>query len=323
VSKTRVVVTDYTFPDLDREQAAALKAGADFAAFQCKSAADVAEALKGATVAVVQFAQVDAAAIAGMAEGGALIRYGIGFDNIDVTAANARGLPVGYVPDYCPDEVAEHTCAMLLAQLRKLSALDASVRAGDWTAVAVAKPMKPFSETLVGFFGFGAIGRSVHARLSGFGFPFAVADPSLTAEEAERLGLRKMQPEDLLHEADALLLHAPTTEETRHFLNAARLASMKPTAVLVNTSRGALIDEEALADALQRGQIAGAALDVFNAEPLPASSALRDAPRVLLSPHAAWYSDSAIGRLQGLVAEDITNHLAGRALRRPVPGSRF
>ncbi|MGV8986030.1 MAG: C-terminal binding protein [Cypionkella sp.] len=323
MSKPRVVVTDYTFPDLDREQAAAMKAGADFVACQCKSAEEVAEALKGADVALVQFAQVDAAAISGMAEGSALIRYGIGFDNIDVDAANARGLHVGYVPDYCPDEVAEHTCAMLLTQLRKLAPLDASVRAGDWKAVAVAKPMKPFSETLIGFFGFGKIGRSVHARLSAFGFYFAVADPCLTAAEAQTLGLRKMDAEDLLLQADALLFHAPTTEETRHFLNAARLASMKNTAVVVNTSRGALIDEDALADALRGGQIAGAALDVFNTEPLPADSALRVAPRLLLSPHAAWYSESAIGRLQGLVADDITNHLAGRALRRPVPGSRL
>lgn len=322
MTKPRVVVTDSTFPALDREKAAAEAAGADFASYQCSTAQDVAEAIKGATVAVVQFASVDAAAIAGMAADGALIRYGIGYDNIDVAAANKHGFPVGYVPDYCPDEVADHTCAMLLAQLRKLTAFDASVRAGDWAAVAVARPMKPFSETLIGFFGFGQIGRSVHARLQGFGFRFAVADPALTAADAKAMGLEKMDAADLFRSADAISLHAPTTAETRHYIDAARLASMKGNAVIVNTARGALIDEDALAAALGSGQIAGAALDVFNAEPLPAGSPLRDAPGLLLSPHAAWYSEVAIGRLQGLVADDIANHLAGRALRKPVPESR-
>lgn len=321
MTKLRVVVTDYTFPDLDRERAAAAAAGADFEAFQCKTADEVRDALKGATVGVVQFAPTDATAIAGLADGGALIRYGIGFDNIDVAAANGRGIAVGYVPDYCPDEVADHTSAMLLAQLRKLSALDASVRAGDWAAVKVCKPMKPFSETLVGFFGFGQIGRSVHERLKSFGFAFAVSDPALTDEEAANLGVRKMDPATLMREADVISLHAPTTPDTLHFVDAARLATLKPNAIIVNTARGALIDEAALAAALSDGKIGGAALDVFEAEPLPAASPLRTAPGVLLSPHAAWYSEAAIGQLQQLVADDISSFLTRRVLRRPVPGS--
>lgn len=321
MTKPRVVVTDYTFPDLDRERAAAAAAGADFEAFQCKTADEVREALKGATVGVVQFAPTDAAAISGLADGGALIRYGIGFDNIDVAAANGQGIAVGYVPDYCPDEVADHTSAMLLAQLRKLSALDASVRAGDWAAVKVCKPMKPFAETLVGFFGFGQIGRSVHERLKSFGFAFAVSDPALSEDEAATLGVRKMDPAALMREADVISLHAPTTPDTLHFVDAARLATLKPDAIIVNTARGALIDEAALAAALSDGKIGGAALDVFEVEPLPATSPLRTAPGVLLTPHAAWYSEAAIGQLQQLVADDISSFLTRRVLRRPVPGS--
>jgi D-3-phosphoglycerate dehydrogenase / 2-oxoglutarate reductase len=319
--KPKVVITDYTFPDLDREKHAAEAAGAVFEAHQCKSAEEVAEAVRGASVAVVQFAPADANAVARLAEGAALIRYGIGYDNIDVAAATAHGFPVGYVPDYCPDEVAEHTCAALLAQLRKLSALDASVRAGDWKAVAVAKPMKPFSKTMIGFFGFGQIGKGVHARLKGFGFQFGVADPAVSEEDAALLGLTKFTAEDLFRHADAISLHAPANAATMHFVNAARIAEMKPGAVIINSARGALIDEDALAAALKNGQIAGAALDVFEAEPLPAHSALRDAPGTLLTPHVAWYSDAAIGHLQQLVADDIANHLAGRSLRQPVPGS--
>lgn len=321
MTERRVVVTDYTFPNLDRERAAAEAAGAEFIACQCKTADEVAQAIKGATVAVVQFAPADAQAIAGVAANGALIRYGIGFDNIDVNAANQCGLPVGYVPDYCPDEVADHTSAMLLAQLRKLPAFDASVRAGDWAAVAVAKPMKPFSDTLIGFFGFGQIGRAVHARLRGFGFRFAVADPALTPQMAGELGVQKLDADTLFRTADAVSIHAPVTPETRAYINAARLATMQSHAVIVNTARGAIIDEAALAEALNKGQIGGAALDVFNAEPLPKDSPLRTARGLLLSPHAAWYSEAAIGQLQSLVADDIANHLAGRPLRKPVPGS--
>jgi D-3-phosphoglycerate dehydrogenase len=321
VKKRRVVVTDYTFLDVNREEAAALAAGCSFESHQCRSSKEVADAIRGADVAVVQFAPVDSDAIAVMADNAALIRYGIGYDNIDVSAAIARNFPVGYVPDYCPDEVAEHTCASLLAQLRKLAGLDASVRAGEWKAVAVAKPMKPFSETLVGFFGFGQIGKSVHARLAAFGFRFAVADPALSEQDALDLNVTKLSAEELFRQADAVCLHAPANNATVKYVNAERLATMQSHAVLVNTSRGALIDETALAEALNNGQIAGAALDVFESEPLPDSSPLRRAPGLLLSPHAAWYSEAAIGRLQTLVADDIANHLAGRPLRKPVPES--
>lgn len=319
--RQKVVVTDYTFPDLEREKHAAEAAGADFEAHQCQSAQDVADAIRGADVAVVQFAQADADAIAGLAKDAALIRYGIGFDNIDVAAASAKGHGVGYVPDYCPDEVAEHTCAALLAQLRKLVPLDASVRAGEWSAVANAKPMKPFAQTLIGFFGFGQIGKAVHARLKAFGFQFAVADPAISEDDAARLGLKKLTAHDLFRQADAISMHAPANSATTHFVNAERLGEMKPNAVLVNSARGALIDEDALAHALDAGQIAGAALDVFAIEPLPATSALRRARGAILTPHVAWYSESAIGRLQQLVADDIANHLSGRPLRRPAPGS--
>lgn len=317
----RVVVTDYTFPTLEQEQAAAERAGASFEAHQCRTAEEVAAAAAGASVVAVQFAPFDASAVAGLAEGAAVIRYGVGFDNIDVAACAARGISVGYVPDYCADEVADHTAASLLALLRKLFALDASVRRQEWQAVAVARPLKGFSETVIGFFGFGHIGRLTCARLKPFGFRFIAADPALRQDDAEALGIGLVDADRLFSTADAICMHAPATPATRHFVNAERLARMRPNAVIVNTARGALIDEAALAEALSAGQIAGAALDVFNAEPLPADSPLRDAPGLVLTPHAAWYSDGAIGRLQGLVAEDIGAWLAGRPLRRPVPGS--
>lgn len=317
--KKRVVVTDYTFPSLRREEAAARAAGAEFAAFQCETAEEVAAVVRGATLALVQFAPLTAAAIEAMSPGAAVIRYGIGFDNVDVAAATKRNMPVGYVPDYCRDEVADHAATSLLTCLRKIPALDASVRAGRWAVVEVAKPIRPFTDTLVGFFGFGQIGRRVLERLIPFGFRFAAADPVLSAAEADELGVEILDADRLFATADAISLHAPATAATIGFVNASRLATMKRHAVIVNTARGNLIDEAALAASLCAGGIAGAALDVFRCEPLPAGSPLRDAPNLVLTPHAAWYSDVAIDRLQELVAEDIANYLAGRPLRQQVP----
>ena len=316
---SRVVVTDYTFPTLTQEEAAAREGGADFAAFQCKSAEDVAKAVAGADVAVVQFASFGSAAAAAVKPGATVIRYGVGYDNIDIPAARHHGLQVGYVPDYCADEVADHTAAAALSMLRKLPALDASVRRGEWAAVKVCKPMKPFSDTVFGFFGMGQIGRAVLSRLAGFGFRFIVADPGIDPAQAAALGVTLTDAETLLRSADIISLHAPATAQTTGYFNAVRLASMQPHAIIINSARGQLIVEDDLAAALTAGIIAGAALDVFGAEPLAASSSLRAAPNLLLTPHAAWYSEAAIGRLQGLVAQDIARALRGELPRKPVP----
>ena len=309
---SRVVVTDYTFPDLAQEQAAA---GVDFAAFQCRTAEEVAGAVAGAAVAVVQFAPFGPAAAAAMTAGGTVIRYGVGYNNIDLAACAKHGLRVGYVPDYCADEVADHTAAAALALLRKLTLMDASVRRGEWAAVRMAKPMKPFGQTRFGFFGLGQIGRAVLGRLRGFGFQFLAHDPGVTALE----GVEMVSAEALLQRADIISLHAPATAITTGYFNAARLATMQAHAMIVNSARGQLIVEDDLAEALQKGVIAGAALDVFHVEPLPADSKLRAAPNLLLTPHAAWYSEAAIHRLQELVAEDIARALRGEGPRKPVP----
>jgi D-3-phosphoglycerate dehydrogenase len=243
----------------------------------------------------------------------------VGYNNIDTDAARANGLRVGYVPDYCADEVADHTAAAALAMLRKLPMLDASVRSGEWAAVARARPLRPFIETNFGFFGLGQIGRAVLTRLQGFGFRFMAADPCLSAEEAARLGVTQVDAATLLREADIISLHAPATAATTGFFNASRLATMRPNAMIVNSARGQLIVEEDLAAALANGTIAGAALDVFHIEPLPADNPLRSAPNLLLTPHAAWYSEAAIRNLQALVAEDIARALRGEEPRKPVP----
>ena len=315
----KVVITDYTFPTVAAEEAAAIAAGATFSAHQAKIDEEVAAVVSGADMVAVQFAAFGPEAARAVKPGATVIRYGVGYDNIDLGATREAGLKVGYVPDYCADEVADHTSASILTLLRKLVPLDASVRSGEWAAVKVAKPMKSFSETVIGFFGMGQIGSAVRARLDGFGFQFIASDPGLSAEEAAAVGVTLVTADDLLAQADVISLHAPGTPQTNGFFNADRLARMQPHAMLVNSARGVLVDESDLAAALKNGVIAGAALDVFATEPLPAKSPLRDAPNCVLSPHAAWYSEAAIERLQNLVAEDITRALSGQSPRKPVP----
>lgn len=316
-----VVITDATFSDVDKEHAAAKDAGASFERFNCKTPEDVISAVKGAKVAVVQFAELNAAAISGLAPGATVIRYGVGYNNLDVAAMNAHGIKSAYVPDYCTSEVADHTAAAILSKLRKLDAFDVSVRAGDWAAVKIASPMKAFSDTKIGFFGFGRIAQAVAERLAPFGFQFLAADPMFDAEKNQNLNVASVSFDRLIAESDCISLHAPANQETVGRMNAQVFEDMKPSAYLVNSARGDLIDEGALADALKNGDIAGASLDVFLVEPLASDSPLRSAPNLALSPHAAWYSDVAVESLQQLVADEISRALAGQSPRCPIPGS--
>jgi D-3-phosphoglycerate dehydrogenase / 2-oxoglutarate reductase len=322
MTKKRVIVTDYTFPSLDLERRAAERCNATFEAFQCKSEEEVANAVAMADVAVVQFAPLTRNALQELAPGAAVLRYGIGFDNIDVSAVRELRIIAGYIPDYCVEEVADHTVAMILACARKLLQMDQSVRSGKWSAIAVAGQVPPSSETTVGFLGLGRIGYSVLERLRPFGFRFLATDPAVNPSHAVRRGITLVDRNELLAGVDILSLHAPATAETRHFVNWQSLRQMKRTAMIVNTARGGLIDEQALADALSEGVISGAALDVFEHEPLAETSSLRGAPNLLLSPHAAWYSSASLSRLQSLASEDIERLLSGRLPRHLIPGSQ-
>ncbi len=313
---TKIVpVTDYTFPTLEPEQKVLTKIGVTVKGHQAKTEDDVISIVKGHTVVITQFAPMTRKVLETLAPGATIIRYGVGVDNIDLKAAKNLGIKVAYVPDYCMDEVADHTVSMMLSLLRRLPMLDAGVRAGRWDGIQLAKPVLPFKETVVGLVGLGRIGREVVKRLNVFGCKFLVFDPYLDAKNAEELGVEVADLATVLKNADALSLHIPLSTETQHFINQDRLAQMKPTAVLVNTARGGLVDTEALAHALNAKQLSAAALDVFEIEPLPEDSSLRHVPNLLLSPHLAWYSEAAIERLQRLAAEEAMRAVQGETLR--------
>jgi D-3-phosphoglycerate dehydrogenase len=254
----------------------------------------------------VQWATVDEAALEAMPRLRFISRLGIGYDMIDVDAAAARGVTVANTPDYCVEEVATHALALVLACTRGVVAADRQVRAGEWAATRLAPAPRRPSRTTVGVLGLGRIGALVAARARALGFPVIAHDPARPADSAPF--------DEVLARSDVLTLHLPLTPETHRLIDAAALARMPRGAQLVNTSRGPLVDEEALAEALRSGHLAGAALDVYEHEPLPAASPLRDLPGVVLSPHAAWYSPEALTDLPRLATQQVIEFLAGRAV---------
>jgi D-3-phosphoglycerate dehydrogenase len=315
----RIVVTDATFPSLDQERAVAARHGSALEEAGCATAADIVKAARGTDVLLVQFAQITSEAIDGLASNAAIVRYGLGLDNIDLAAARRKGVRVAYVPDYATGEVADHTAALALTALRKVFPLDRSMREGRWDPVGISRPMLGFQQSVVGFVGFGRIGREVHARLRPFGFRAIVSDPYADESELKALQVQSVNLDTLFSTADLICLHAPLTPATKHLVNAERLKRMKATAVIVNAARGALIDTAALESALIENRIGGAALDVFEQEPLPLESPLRQLSNVILTPHAAWYSAQSALRVQALAADEVDRHLSGRPARCPAP----
>jgi D-3-phosphoglycerate dehydrogenase len=241
-----------------------------------------------------------------------VIRYGIGVDTVDLKAATEFGVVVANFPDFCLDEVANHTMALLLALNRRLFRLDRVVRDGQWSP-AVLRSVLPGIGSLqgetLGLVAFGNIPRRVAPRAQAFGLKVIAYDPYLDDEVFGRFGVRRVQRvEELLAESDYVSSHLPLTEETYHFFTAERFRLMKPTAYFINTSRGKVVDQPALIRALQEGWIAGAGLDVFEDEPLPADSPLTRLENVILTPHAAYYSDRSERNLKlrvGRAAADI------------------
>jgi D-3-phosphoglycerate dehydrogenase / 2-oxoglutarate reductase len=209
----------------------------------------------------------------------------VGFDHIDVDAADERGIAVVSVPDYCTQEVADHTIALLYALLRGVVTLDGDVRRGAWNAKA-AGPLRRLAELRVGIVGLGRIGNAVAKRLRALGAEVWAHDVVPVARD----GVRFVELDELLAECDAITLHVPLTRETRGLIGRGQIAAMKPGAYLVNTARGAVVDVGAVLQGLRTGHLGGAALDVLPQEPPPVAPL---APRLILTPHAAWYSQAA------------------------------
>lgn len=247
--------------------------------------------------------------------------FATGYDAVDLDAARELGIAVTHVAGYCTEEVADHTIAIALSLVRRLDSLRAQAREGRWVGVELGS-VRRSADSVWGVIGFGRIGRAVAHRASSFGFQILAYDPELSEREIAAHGARPATLDELLPQVDVLSLHAARTGRDDRLLCRDRLAMLRPTAYLVNVSRGAFIDEDALADALDSGALAGAALDVLTAEPPEQSNRLVGHPRVLLTPHSAWYSDAALAELRERGIRAVVDVLSGRTPVDLVPELR-
>jgi D-3-phosphoglycerate dehydrogenase len=239
-------------------------------------------------------------------------RFGIGVDKVDVGAATAAGIVVTNVPEYCVDEASDHALALLLAVARRIPALDAAVRDGVWDTAAVAGPVRRLRGRRLGVIGFGRIGRRFAAKAAAVGLEVCVHDPFVENGVIEAAGARPLPLDDLLHSSDIVSLHLPLTPDTRNLLDRGRLRSMRRGAVLVNTSRGGLVDEAALVEALREGRLGGAGLDVFEHEPPARDHPLLRLPNVVVTSHSAHYSLESAADMREWAFRNVAEVLAGR-----------
>ena len=289
-------------------------AGLRFGPAMCRAEEDFLGKRQEADGLLLQYGVVSRRVIEGLPRLRFLVRYGVGVDGIDLEAATERGIPVVNVPDYGTDEVANHAVAMLLALARKIARLDRQTRAGRWN-VFEAVPIRRFAGQTVGIVGCGRIGSRVARKLAGFDVRLLASDPYLTAFPP---GVEPASLDRLLAESDHVTLHCPLTEETRHLIDARALAQIRATAVLINTARGGLVDTAALVDALREDRLAGAGLDVTEQEPLDPGSPLLRMDQVIVTPHAAWYSEEGRSDLKRRVAEEAVRLVRGERPRHCV-----
>ncbi|QLK20877.1 MULTISPECIES: C-terminal binding protein [Klebsiella/Raoultella group] len=302
-----LLIAPHQFPHLEREQKLAdtfglkLVAAADQQAFSDGMA-------DAEIVMVTPYGKVNEAEFAKMTKCKAVVRYGMGYDNIDVNAAAKVGVPVSIVPDASSEEVAAHALAMGIALARRLPQGQASITKAGW-AGTIAYDTPKLANLEVGIVGMGRIGRLTAGWWASLGTKVKAYDPFAKFNDIPQASL-----DEILENSDVVSLHLPLNADTRDMISTKVLERMRKSAVIVNVSRGGLIDEAALAEALKSGQIAGAALDVFAKEPLPADNPLRDAPNLILTPHIAWRSNTSLGALQDGAVERARKALSGEQL---------
>lgn len=316
----KVVVTDYIEDDLDWEAEELEKAGIEFEAFQLKfkTEAEVLEKISDADVIVVNMVPLTDSILSKLERCQLIIRHGIGYDNVDVEACTKYGIQFAYQPDYCKEDVAEHAIALIFACARKVvwsrRVLDASSAAGQWDFAGLF-PMYRLDGKTLGIVGVGRIGSRVARKLGSFGLRIIGTDPYLSERRRAELNVEFVEREELFRKADFVTVHTPLNEETRHLINSETLGWMKPTAYLINTSRGPMVDDNAVAQALRSGAIAGAAIDVYAHEPPPVDHPFFGLENVILTPHIGWASEEAGWEIRRSILDDIMAAAEGRPAR--------
>lgn len=316
----QVAITDFSFPSLEIEEGILKPQGFDVVSGQCKTTETLVPLVRNADAVITQFAPINADVIAAMQQARVIVRYGIGVDNVNLEAARLKGIPVCNVPDYCIDEVADHTLAFILGVTRQVVSNTMHVRSGQWGLAFPLDQMRTLRDLTVGIVGFGRIGREVVSRLAPFKCKRLVFDPVVDPAVIRQAGCEPVDLAGIIAQSDVLSLHCPSTAQTRRLISAASIATMKPGAILVNLARGDLVETAALVSALQSGQLSAAAIDVCDPEPIPADSPLRQLPNVIVASHVASASVKAVRTLRETAAGLAAKALRGEKLPNVVNG---
>jgi D-3-phosphoglycerate dehydrogenase len=304
------------FPNLDLARAVVSRAGAELRLASQPTPEGIVAAAKEADALLVTYAKINADMIREMKKCKIISRFGIGVDNVDIEAATRAGIVVTKVPDYCIDEVSDHAMALLLSLVRKIPFSSARAHAGRWEMPAVT-PIHRLRGTVLGLVGFGRIPQLVAPKAKAFGMRVVAYDPYVPQAVMDLAGVGRVEFAELLKISDYISIHSPLLPETHHLFSTDVFRQMKPGALIVNTSRGPVVDEAALAAALDAKQIGGAALDVLEQEP-PVSSPLFGRDNVILTPHTSFYSVESLEELQTKAAEEVVRVLSGQPPRNPV-----
>jgi D-3-phosphoglycerate dehydrogenase len=317
MSKFLVYVAEKSYRDYSMERHIVEGAGGELRFAQCCSERDIVEQCADAHALLLRQTPVGKLVFRHLRHLKVIARYGVGYDNVDVAASTRSGVLVTIIPDYCIAEVADHAIALLLASIRHIPIRDRLVRNGAWD-LTYHRPVHRTQNRIFGLVGYGKTAREVRKRLSGFPFRFVACDPYVqdslfTEDVTKRLDFAR-----LVLVSHYLSVHVPLNSETRHLFNLPVFRRMRRSAILVNTSRGPIVDNRALATALKKGYIAGAALDVLEEEPLNWANPLRHIDRIILSDHAAWYSEESQQELQQRTAREAVRVLCGEAPFNPV-----
>jgi D-3-phosphoglycerate dehydrogenase len=310
----KIVITDCDHPSVQIETDILERRGFEVVLEQCRTEEDVIEKCRDAVGLINQYAPLTGKVFRELANCKVIVRYGVGVDNVDLDAASAYGIQVCNVPDYGVEEVSDHALAMTLSLVRKINLLSNEVKRNNWD-FQVAQPIRRLKELTFGVVGLGRIGRATARKALGMGWRVIGCDRN---EAGPMEGVDQVAFDELIAEADMISIHVPLTDETHHLFNRDVFRRMKNTAVLVNTARGPIVDEGALLEALRNGEIAGAAIDVMENEPPLKDHPLFALDNVIITPHAAWYSEEAFRELKRKAAEEAANVILDGKPRYPV-----
>lgn len=319
----KVVITDYDFGNVDVEREILEAAGAEVIALQAKREEDLFEVAPVCAAMMNQYARIGKDTISRMRKCEIIARYGVGVDIVDVDAATAREILVTNVQDYCTEEVADHAISLWLTLARKLPIYDRATHAGIWKWQS-GQPVYRLRGRTMGVVSFGKIGQAIAARARAFGVKIIAYDPFLPPDVAASHNVELVTKADLIARSNYILMQAPMTPDTHHFLSDAEFVAMKPGAILVNTGRGPTVDNAALYRALTEGHLAAAGLDDPEEEPAkranwsPAGNPIFTLPNVLVTPHAAYYSEESIRAARVGAATQVAKVLTGQKPDYPV-----